>query len=71
MKKFEVGKIYKSKDLSNNSDVKVKIVGRTEKTVKYVFLDSAKKEVKASRTFVIKNVEGLNLGLKYEVVYAK
>ena len=52
-KKFEIGKVYNAHFTNDyKTIIKVKIVGRTEKTVKYVILDHNKKEVKNTRTFI-------------------
>lgn len=56
--KFEVGKIYYTQFVTQSDTIiKVKIVGRTEKTIKWILLDGNKKEVKTARPFIYYGVE--------------
>ena len=57
--KFEVGKVYYTRYVtSHDTIIKVKIISRTEKTIKWIQLSKYKKsEVKTSRPFVFEGVE--------------
>lgn len=57
--KFEVGKVYYTRFVtSHDTIIKVKIISRTEKTIKWINLSLYKKpEVKTSRPFVFYGVE--------------
>lgn len=58
VKKFEVGSIYYARSACDHNAVwKVKIVARTEKTIKWIMLDKFKKVVKTSRPFIFDNEE--------------
>lgn len=70
MKKFEVGKVYSVKNCFNKN-INVKIVGRTEKSVKYVLLDDSKKEVVGVRVFLDKGTEAEAINLGKLVLKAK
>lgn len=58
IKKFEIGKVYYAHFASDyDTTIKVKIVGRTEKTVKYVILDHFKKEIKICKPIIYNKQE--------------
>lgn len=57
--KFEVGKVYYTRFVTSyDTIIKVKILSRTEKTIKWIQLSRYKQpEVKTSRPFVFEGVE--------------
>lgn len=58
IKRFEVGRIYQTRFPGDHDlIIRVKIVGRTERTVKWIMLDEHKKVVKTCRPAVFNNAE--------------
>lgn len=53
IKRFEVGRIYYTRSICDHNCIwRVKIVGRTEKTIKWIMLDHCKKVVKIAKPFI-------------------
>ncbi len=51
--KFEVGRIYETRFITQyDNKLKIKIVARTEKTIKWILLDDNKKIVKQTRPYI-------------------
>ena len=58
IKRFEVGKIYYTRSVCDqNCVLRIKVVGRTEKTIKWIMLDKCKKVVKVARPFIYDGME--------------
>ncbi len=56
--KFEIGRIYETRFITQyDTKLKIKIVARTEKTIKWILLDDQKKVVKQSRPYIWENQE--------------
>lgn len=58
VKRFEVGRIYYTRSICDHDCIwRIKIVGRTEKTIKWIMLDHCKKVVKTARPFIFNGEE--------------